>query len=690
MKKIPCLLLLFSTTLAVAGESDTTLVDRVQLDEVTVVGFKQNRRQRQPLSISTLDSRFLRAQEISGVKELSAQLPNFFMPDYGSKQNAPVYIRGVGAKKDAPSVGFYVDGIPHFETSAFDVDLADVSSIEVLRGPQGTLYGRNAIAGIINVYTRSPLDYQGTRLTCSYGNYNDIRLIASNYTKVNDRLGLSFSGNYHHNDGFFTNQYNGKQADKLDNGSGRLGLVWRVARGWTTRLIASYEQVNQGGYPYGLYDADQERTEAVNYNEPGLYRRNLLTSGVNVRYDGARIRFNSQTSYQYIKDRMGIDQDFSPSSVYYAQNRILQQMYSQEFTLKSVNNSRYHWITGSFAFQQAIDRRVDLSRYAAANRQLTRSETPTRGVAFYHQSTIDLYRGLACTVGLRYDYEEAQCDFSKVEQPLDGSDNELSLGAFDRALHFSQFTPKFTLQYQTPRQQLIYASVARGYKTGGFNVSFLDAADYLYAPEYNWSYELGTKLSLLDKRWTADVGLFYIDWRNQQITNTIPTVGNVIRNAGRSRNKGVELSLQTRPTNAWLLALNYGYTDARFVEYEKEVGKQRVAYGGNYLPLVPRHTFSLTGGYTLHPTCSCIDQLTLQGGVTAVGPIYWHEDNQAKQQLYALVNLKIGVSKGCFTWEVWSKNLTNTNYLSYYFTTRKSYAQQGKPLTYGTSVTITL
>ncbi|WP_042368980.1 TonB-dependent receptor [Bacteroides neonati] len=689
MIKILFFLLPFSTMVA-AGEPDTVLVKRVNLDEVTIVGFKQKKPNREPLSISTLDNRFLKENEILGAKDLSSLLPNFYMPDYGSKQNSPVYIRGIGAKKDAPSVGFYVDGIPHFETSAFDIDLSDISSVEVLRGPQGTLYGRNSIGGIINVYTHSPLDYQGTRFRLGYGSYNDIRLMASNYTKVNERLGLSFSGNYHHNDGFFTNLYTGKKADKLDNGSGRIGLVWKPANRWTTRFIASYEHLNQGGYPYGLYNADNGTTEAVNYNQEGLYRRNLLTSGANVRYDGARVSFNSQTSYQYIHDKMGIDQDFSPRSESYVQNRIQQHMYSQEFTVKSVGDSRYQWITGAFAFRQTVDREVNLSRFTNATRDLTNSEIPTQGIAFYHQSTLDLYGGLSCSVGLRYDYEHARCDFSKVRQPLEGKGATKSLGQFDRSLHFSQFTPKFSLQYLSSHQQLLYASVARGYKTGGFNVSIQNDADYLYSPEYNWNYEIGAKLSFLNDKLIADLGLFYIDWRNQQITNTIPDLGNIIRNAGRSHNKGVEVSLQARPAESLVIHLNYGYTDARFIRYEKEERGGVTDYGGNYLPMVPRHTFSLTAGYTLYGVCSWIDRLSFNGGVSATGPIYWYEDNQAKQNLYALVNLKIGASKGRFTWEVWSKNLTNTDYLSYYFVTRKAYAQKGKPITLGTSVSIRL
>ena len=248
--------------------------------------------------------------------------------------------------------------------------------------------------------------------------------MASNHTKVNEQLGLSISGNYHHNDGFFTNLYTHKKADKLDNGAGRIGLIWKPAAHWTTRFITSYEYSNQGGYPYGLYNADNGTTEAVNYNDEGLYRRNLLTSGVNVRYDGSRISFNSQTSYQYIQDKMGIDQDFSPRNIFYGQNRIRQHMYCQEFTAKSVNNSRYHWITGLFAFRQTVDRKVDLSRFTDTTRHLTNSEIPTQGIAFYHQSTLDLFQGLSCSVGLRYDYEHARCDFSKVQQPLDGKEKQ--------------------------------------------------------------------------------------------------------------------------------------------------------------------------------------------------------------------------------------------------------------------------
>ena len=168
------LLLAAFTPVISPNETDSTIAHKVDLDEVTVTEFKQNKHNLTPSSISAVDSRFLHRQEVTSLKELTAIMPNFYMPDYGSKQNAPVYIRGIGAKAKGPTVGFYVDGVPHFENSAFDIDMSDIAEVNVFRGPQGTLYGRNAIGGIISVHTRSPLEYQGTRLKVGYGNRNDV------------------------------------------------------------------------------------------------------------------------------------------------------------------------------------------------------------------------------------------------------------------------------------------------------------------------------------------------------------------------------------------------------------------------------------------------------------------------------------------------------------------------------------
>ena len=196
------------------------------MNEVVVRSFKQNRDLRlEPLSASSVTGTAIQNKNITGIKEFSSFIPNLFMPDYGSKLTSPVYIRGIGSKINAPSVGLYVDGIPYFEKSAFDFDFAEIDRVEVLRGPQGTLYGRNTMGGIINVYTKSPLKFQGTNASISNGTYGAREYALSRYAKIGEKFGYSLSADYNRSDGYFTNTFTDKKADAttlVPNDSGHI------------------------------------------------------------------------------------------------------------------------------------------------------------------------------------------------------------------------------------------------------------------------------------------------------------------------------------------------------------------------------------------------------------------------------------------------------------------------------------
>ena len=188
------LLLLFPLTVFADGieeVSDTSVARHFDMEEVTVVGFKQDALGRDPIAVTSLSEAFVHNMEMTSIKDLGYTVPNFYIPEYGSRQTSPVFVRGVGSKTNGPTVGFYIDGVPHMERSSFDDDLFDLSALEVLRGPQGTLYGRNCIGGIINAYTHTPFDFQGTRVKAGYGRYNDLVVNAYNYTKLNDRMGFA-------------------------------------------------------------------------------------------------------------------------------------------------------------------------------------------------------------------------------------------------------------------------------------------------------------------------------------------------------------------------------------------------------------------------------------------------------------------------------------------------------------------
>lgn len=672
---------------AVPNDADSTVFKTVGLSEVTVVEFKKSKENLATNSVSVVDSGFINRHELQSITELTAVVPNFYMPEYGSKQNTPVYIRGVGAKTKGSAVGFYVDGIPHFENSSFDVDMSNIASVTVFRGPQGTLYGRNAIGGIINVTTVSPLTYQGTQFKLGYGSHNDALFQFSHYNKLGSKMGYSVAGGYHYNDGFHRNMFTNKYADQLKDAYGRVALVWLLDNKWFLRVNSMLDYSNQGGYPYGKYNRLTGETEPVNYNRYSSYRRLLSTSGVNIRYAGENISFSSQTAFQYIRDRQGIDQDFTSNDTYFVKNRLKQTMLSQEFMLKSNNSSRYQWLWGAFAMTQHINNTVETQYITKDNAFPTHYRIPVNALAIYHQSTIKLFSGFSFIAGLRWDYENSTLKYLRETYQLSTDGARTEVKNVNSSLHFNQITPKFALQYQDERNNnSYYFSVTRGYKAGGFNQTFQKEEETSFGPEYNWNYELGGKMHLLKDKLYAEAALYYIDWRQQQVNQTVPGVGNVIHNAGHSSSKGFELALNSSPLKNLSIALSYGYTYAKFIEYQKSA---KLNYSGNMLPMVPRNTLSCSASYALYPSStSFIDKIVLTAGLTGLGKIYWAEDNEVAQNFYALLNAKISITSGIFTWECWGKNITDMHYNTYCFKSSADYAQIGKPAYFGTSLLV--
>ena len=672
---------------AVPNDADSTVFKTVGLSEVTVVEFKKSKENLATNSVSVVDSGFINRHELQSITELTAVVPNFYMPEYGSKQNTPVYIRGVGAKTKGSAVGFYVDGIPHFENSSFDVDMSNIASVMVFRGPQGTLYGRNAIGGIINVTTVSPLTYQGTQFKLGYGSHNDALFQFSHYNKLGAKVGYSVAGGYHYNDGFYRNMFTNEYADQLKDAYGRVALVWLLDNKWFLRVNSMLDYSNQGGYPYGKYNRLTGETEPVNYNRYSSYRRLLSTSGLNIRYAGENVSFSSQTAFQYIRDRQGIDQDFTSNDTYFVKNRLKQTMLSQEFMLKSNNSSRYQWLWGAFAMTQHINNTVETQYITKDNAFPTHYRIPVNALAIYHQSTIKLFSGFSFIAGLRWDYENSTLKYLRETYQLSTDGARTEVKNVNSSLHFNQITPKFALQYQDERNNnSYYFSVTRGYKAGGFNQTFQKEEETSFGPEYNWNYELGGKVHLLKDKLYAEAALYYIDWRQQQVNQTVPGVGNVIHNAGHSSSKGFELALNSSSLKNLNIALSYGYTYAKFIEYQKSA---TLSYSGNMLPMVPRNTLSCSASYALYPSCtSFIDKIVLTAGLTGLGKIYWAEDNEVAQNFYALLNAKISITSGIFTWECWGKNITDTHYNTYCFKSSADYAQIGKPAYFGTSLLV--
>lgn len=697
MKKLFLVVILYMLLAVNAGASSLTndsysmndsVVKTYKINTVEVVAVKiKERISTLPVSANVLSAARLKEQNISSIKEITGLIPNFYMPDYGSKMLSPIFIRGIGSKINSPSVGLYVDGIPYFDRSAFDFNLNDVERIEVLRGPQGTMYGRNTMGGIINVYTKSPFLHKETNIGVSQGNYDNYRLDVSRAGQINDALGYTVSGNYIYGGGYFDNRHTGKKADKLNALSGRIRLGWRINPALVAYLTSTYEYSDQDGYPYGAYNAEEEWADAVDYNAPSLYRRNMSNNGLIFEYTGNNFRLSSQSSFQYFDGYQGLDQDFTPADNYYVHFTQRQQMYSQEVNIHSRGGKSYNWHFGVFGFYQHYDQGNKVENRVKDEQSMSDVHRPTGGFALYHQSRIDnlLTDGLSLTLGLRYDWEKTRMENnSKVigntitlPDPTKGKDA------------YSQFTPKFALQYTFGYDQMAYLSVSRGYKTGGFNTSGDKEEEKTFKPEYSWSYEAGTKVTLANHLLDFDISLFYIDWKDQQISKRFATgQGFRLYNAGKSVSKGVEVTSQIRPLRNLSLLLTYGYTHAKFKEYIYDEQKD-IDYSGNFLPMVPRNTFSAAVEYSYPVNNSWLDNVVFFAQYTGLGSLYWNESNTSSQSYYNTINGRVALDCGNISVALWAKNMSNEKYVTYYFEAMgNKFAQRGRPFTIGTNINV--
>jgi outer membrane receptor protein involved in Fe transport len=667
---------------------DTTsnLMSR-ELQEVVISASKDNVTHKTiPASVSVISSDIIKDNEIKTLNEISSTAPNFFMPDYGSKLTAPVYIRGIGSRINSPSVGLYVDYVPYFEKAAFDFDFFDIKSIEVLRGPQGTLFGRNTMGGIVNIVTTSPMDYQGTHLNLSAGNYGAYSMNVGHYGKAKN-FAYSLAVNALHNDGFYTNAYSGNKVDNLNSVGLRNRLIYEVTPRLTMENIAAFERSRQGGYPYAIYNDSLRAAEPINYNQYSSYDRNLFSDALLIRYTSPVAEITSTTAYQYLKDSQKIDQDFTPDSLYFIIQDQNQHMISQEITARSAGKSKYKWLFGGYAFYQLFDNAVGANVYAQKMDYLKKYNHGISGGALFHQSSLTDFpiKNLTLTAGLRIDFEKDLMNYY-YDMTVHGRYSVMADTIYP-SLRSNELMPRFAINYNIGKSN-IYVVAARGYKTGGFNSTFERPQDLSFFPEHSWNYEAGIKGSYFRDFLSADLSFYYIDWRNQQIYQPVPSGrGSMLKNAGHSLSRGLEFSLKTAPVRGYNFMVAYGLTDAWFIKY---VISDTENYNGNYLPYAPGSTLTFQAEKSISfRKSSFLERMKISALYRGAGRIYWNEKNSYNQKYYGLLDAKISLTHKLFQLDLWAKNLLNTDYYSFFFEALgNKYVQTGKPAQFGVNLGI--
>jgi outer membrane receptor protein involved in Fe transport len=694
-----CLSIIGYNTFAqeVATKSDSTYHLVKDLEEVEVYGVKHTTSLAdQAISVTGITSRELEIREISSVKELTSRIPNFFMPDYGSKLTSPVYVRGIGSRINSPAVALYVDNIPFFEKSSFDFELVDVSRIEVLRGPQGTLYGRNTMGGVINIFTKTPGNIRETRFKLTGGNYGSYRTHISHNQPITEGLHVNFAGSFNTLDGYYLNEFTNSKVDDTQGYAGRIKLSHKTQSNFTGEYTFSFDHSYQGGYPYAIYNDIDQNASAISYDNYSFYDRNMFSANALLMYNANAFDITSISSFQYLDDFQDIDQDFTSSSLFVVTQDQLQQMISQEIIAKSTGlNRKVDWLIGAFGFIQPFDKLVDVTygedgiaayNLPGSTTLLKNYDHRISGAAIYQQTTFNnlFTNGLSFTIGIRVDAETASLDYTHDRIVME---NGTRLDEFDNRLNFFNVLPKATLSYEFSTKNMIYASVAKGYNSGGFNSTFEREQDQTFEPEHSWNYEMGTKNSWIGNRLISRLSIFYIDWVNQQIYQPVPSgQGSMLTNAGQSVSRGGEIEIIGQINGNIRTQVSYGYTDAYFVIYERS---EIINYNGNKIPYIPEHTFDIGGTYSFHLNGFYPKRIDIDLNYRGIGKHYWNEDNIAYQDFYGLLNAKTNFVFNHFTLGIWGKNILSSNYNSFYFKALgNSYVQIGKPALFGLTVDV--
>jgi iron complex outermembrane recepter protein len=680
-----------------APVADSTEIKTINLNEIIVKSSRDNNVmiKNLPSSISLMKAKTIEDNGITSLKDLVGYVPNFFMPDYGSRLTSPVYIRGIGSRINSPSIGLYVDNVPYFEKSAFDFEFNDIDRVEVLRGPQGTSYGRNTMGGLIKIYTKDPTSDPSTKVSLSGGNYGYFRSDVSHSQLLNDKTGISASGFYGRSSGYFTNEFEETAVDEDDFYGARLKLVHNATEQLKLQFSSGYEHSKQGGYPYAQINLETKEVSPINYDFYSSYKRQILSNSFVLEYTTQDLMFQSSTGHQYLKDDQNIDQDFTSASLFFVNQNTEQNMFSQEFTIKNKPGHKISWIVGGFAFLQYVQDNVTVTygpdgivayKLPGEASRVKNYDNANKGAALFSEASFNnlLTKGFTLTVGLRFDYEENIQDYlyntftAGVQKQVDDSRG---------LVNYTEILPKASLSYNMNSHITTYATIAKGYKSGGFNTTFEREEDRSFKPEFSLNYEAGIKTIFLNKTLTSNLSAFYIDWKDQQIYQPVPSgQGSMLKNAGRSVSKGIELEVIARPCEHFSIYSSYGFTKAKFAEYQRN---PETNYKGNYIPYAPGNTVQLGADVSMNVNTLGVQKVIFFANYQGQGKIYWNEENSSSQKYYSLVNGKVSFLAGMFRVDLWAKNILNEKYNAFYFSSLgKSFVQVGKPVQFGANLSV--
>ena len=696
------------------------------LDEVIVVAQPKEsvKLRRQPLSSSVFTDNELTSLNVRDISGLSYFVPSMSIPAYGSRLTSSTYMRGIGSRSGNPAVGVYYDNIPLVNKSSFNSHFYGIDRVDVLRGPQGTLYGMNTEGGLMRVYSKNPMNYQGTdlRLSLATGLQSDVEI--AHYHRPSDKFAFSTSAFYSGQKGFFDNTYLNEHADLSNEFGGKARLVWLPADGWNIDFTTDYQYVNQNGFPYGEYDS-----ETKHFNEPRTtllngYKRQMVNSGLHVTYTTPSLLFASTTSHQYLYDQMVMDQDYLPEDYLQLEQRQKMNAITQELSLRSLGGGIWNHASGVFFskqwlktdgpvyFGEAMNNKIltNMGMPPAMAQMLSISDnyvpgtfrTPQWNVGVYHESHINLFDRLTLTLGLRYDYQKVSIEYATqsmftltgkgtmmmpgqggqmIQIPVDFTSKFVSRLESETDKGYSELLPKFGLTLDLGSGSNLYAVVSKGFRAGGYNIQMFSD---IFSNEQR---EIGKGFAAMAK---GDMTVEHTAEDYAKVEETITYKPETSWNyelgthlnlfGGKLHADAAVYYMRVRDLQLSVMAGDYGYGRQMINAGRSSSCGLELSLRGTALD--NRFTWAATYGYThsqlldyednkvpfipSHTFSAMSDyrigKFTIGLNVAGNGPTYWDVDNEYRQKLYATLGAHAMVDFGVIKLNVWGRNLTDTKY----------------------------
>ncbi|MFN2446489.1 MAG: TonB-dependent receptor [Vicinamibacterales bacterium] len=677
---------------------------RITVPPLTVTAQKEPADpQSLPVSVTTVSSDTLRGAGIVEVSEAGVYSPNTYFSELSARKISNVRFRGIGTSPANPGVTTYIDGVPQLNTTSSSVQFLNVEQVEFVRGPQSALFGRNTLGGLINISSAPPSLSRWTgNLSAPFGNVSSREVRGNVSGPVRDNLAVQVGVGYGERDGFTINDLSGNDLDFRSATFAKGQMMWQPARHWEARLVVSGERARDGDYALNDLDAIRATPFHVTRDFEGRTERDIFNTTVLTRREGERVTLTTTTGFVRWTTNDLTDLDYTPLPLATRSNAEEDFQFTQELRLASApkaplsltDSTSLRWQSGIFLFTQRYDQNavnnlapfiLDPRISFPVSQTSPQSALDDWGLGVYGQGTVTVADRVDLTAGVRVDHErkEAVLDtfFTPVVAPPTSVLAEKS---------FSNISPQFAVVYNFQPDRLAYASVARGYKAGGFNPASPSGSE-AYDEEYTWHLEGGAKTTWGQGRLVANAAMFYIDWNDLQLNVPNPFVPAqfYIANVGGATSTGIELELNATPAAGLDLFGSFGLSRARFANGSRSAGFD---ISDNDVPLTPDFQTTL-GAQITRPVRAAMSVYGL-GELVVYGAFKYDEANTVGQDAYSLANFRGGVRGRLLFAEAWIKNAFDTTYVPIAFAytgfaPSGFIGEPGRPRTFGINVGVT-